>query len=202
MSYNPYAILGVSPNASDAEIKKAYYELAKKYHPDNCQKEALREIAAEKMKEINKAYDTIKAWREEGYQGTSQSSQSSSQGGVYHTVRVLLNENRLAEAERLLEGIPYNERGAEWLFLKGVLFMRMGRYMDALRMFESACREDPTNREYREALDSLRAATANMRSEGSYHTSTRGCSDCDICSGLVCADCCCECMGGDLIRCC
>ena len=201
MTYNPYEILGVSPNASDAEVKKAYYELAKKYHPDNCQNEELRELAAEKMKEVNKAYETIKQWREEGYGGSSRSEQTSG-GGIYYTVRSLLNENRLAEADRLLEGIPYNERGAEWLFLKGVMFMRMGRYMDALRMIESACREDPANREYREALDSLRMATANMRTEGSYRQGRSGCSDCDICSTLICADCCCECMGGDLIRCC
>ena len=201
MTYNPYDVLGVSPSASDEEIKRAYHDLARKYHPDNCQNDALKELAAEKMKEINRAYDTIKEWRQSGYQGEAKGDPAQNDP-FYRTVRQLLNENRLAEADRLLEGVPYNQRNAEWLFLKGVMFMRMGRFMDALTMIESASREDPNNREYREALNSLRQATDGMRRNGSYHDRQGGCSNCDLCSTLICADCCCECMGGDLIRCC
>lgn len=201
MSYNPYDVLGVSSQASDDEIKHAYHDLARKYHPDNCQSDELRALAAEKMKEINHAYDTIKQWRQSGYQGASQ---DNGQNSLYGTVRQLLNENRLGEADRLLESVPYNQRNAEWLFLKGVMFMRMGRFMDALTMLESACREDPNNREYSDALNSLRQASANMRQSGGYQgrSGGGGCSNCDLCSTLICADCCCECMGGDLIRCC
>ena len=201
MTYNPYDVLGVSPSASDEEIKRAYHDLARKYHPDNCQNDALKELAAEKMKEINRAYDTIKEWRQSGYQGDAKGD-TAQNDPFYRTVRQLLNENRLAEADRLLEGVPYNQRNAEWLFLKGVMFMRMGRFMDALTMIESASREDPNNREYREARNSLRQATNGMRQNGSYHDRQGGCSNCDLCSTLICADCCCECMGGDLIRCC
>ena len=54
---DPYSVLGVSPNASDEEIKKAYRELARKYHPDNYQNNPLADLAEEKMKEINEAYE-------------------------------------------------------------------------------------------------------------------------------------------------
>ena len=59
ISKDPYKILGVSPTASDAEIKSAYKELVKKYHPDQYQDNPLADVAEEKMSEINAAYDQI-----------------------------------------------------------------------------------------------------------------------------------------------
>ena len=56
---DPYKVLGVSPNASDDEIKAAYRQLAKKYHPDNYANNPLADLAEEKMREINEAYDMI-----------------------------------------------------------------------------------------------------------------------------------------------
>ena len=56
---DPYEVLGVPHGASDEEIKKAYRELARKYHPDNYANNPLADLAQEKMKEINEAYDTL-----------------------------------------------------------------------------------------------------------------------------------------------
>ena len=54
---DPYSVLGVSQNATDEEIKKAYREQARKYHPDNYANNPLSDLAEEKMQEINEAYD-------------------------------------------------------------------------------------------------------------------------------------------------
>ena len=56
---DPYKVLGVSPTATDEEVKTAYRELAKKYHPDNYANSPLADLASEKMKEVNEAYDQV-----------------------------------------------------------------------------------------------------------------------------------------------
>ena len=63
---DPYKVLGISSDATDAEVKKAYRALAKKYHPDNYVNNPLADLAAEKMKQINEAYDEIQKQRAAG----------------------------------------------------------------------------------------------------------------------------------------
>ena len=197
---DPYKVLGVSPDASDEEIKTAYRELAKKYHPDQYDQTPLSDFASEKMKEINEAYDQImddrKKERAGGYGGGYQ------QGGGYNDVRSLIMNNRIADAEQILNGVPTASRDAEWYFLKGTVLYKKGWLEEASNHFATACRMDPGNGEYRAAMNQMN----NQRSGayGGYNTAqpTRGCSGCDMCSSLICADCCCECMGGDLISCC
>ena len=111
---DPYAVLGVSPSASDDEIKRAYRELARKYHPDNYQNNPLADLAEAKMKEVNEAYDAIvKARTQGGYQsaggygGGYQRQQTNQNRGGYQNptliqVRQLIAQNNLAEAERIL----------------------------------------------------------------------------------------------------
>ena len=77
---DPYSVLGVKPDASDEEVNRAYRELARKYHPDNYQNNPLADLAEEKMKEINEAYDAITRMRSGGSSGGYQ-SQGSYQGG-------------------------------------------------------------------------------------------------------------------------
>ena len=201
---DPYRILGVSREASDEEIKRAYRELAKKYHPDKYKNSDLAELANEKMKEINAAYDQIQREREArggsafGGFGTGEYTGTSE---LYARIRRCINTDNIAEADRLLTGVPLSGRDAEWNFLRGCVEVKLRHYVDAQRYFDLACAMDPYNIEYRDARDRLRQQ-ANGYGGGYTTTTARGCSGCEICTGLMCSDCCCECMGGDLIRCC
>ncbi|MBC8571136.1 J domain-containing protein [Zongyangia hominis] len=207
---DPYKVLGVSPNATDEEIKSAYRELARKYHPDHYVNNPLGDLAAEKMKEINEAYDQIQASRKAGHQsGGYNTGYGAGYGGSgrFADVRQMIQRGRLGEAEEILEGTPTDTRDAEWYFLKGSVFYSRGWLDQAYSYFNRAVAMNPGNPEYRAALNQMgsqRATGYSQSAPGGYRTNQNagGCSSCDMCSGLICADCCCECMGGDLISCC
>lgn len=209
---DPYKVLGVSPSATDEEIKAAYRELAKKYHPDNYANTPLADFATEKMKEINEAYDTIVSQRRNGGNAGNPGAAGGYPGygyGGYRAnssfsdVRNLIMTGRFADAEQILNGVPMDGRNAEWYFLKGSVLYKRGWLEEASNHFSRACQMDPTNPEYRAAMNQI----LNQRNGryGGYNPNMQGaggCNSCDVCSSLICADCCCECMGGDLISCC
>lgn len=201
---DPYKVLGVSPDASDDDIKQAYRKLARKYHPDKYADSDLKDLADEKMKEINAAYEEIQKMRaskqssQNGY--SSQGSQGSQSGYNYSNIRRNINSGNVGAAEAELNSVDAGDRAAEWHYLMGCVYVKKGYYNDAQRMFDTACNMDPSNREYRQARENLRRGAANYGN--GYNASHGGCTVCDVCQGLICADCCCECMGGDLIRCC
>lgn len=210
MTTDPYKVLGVSPSATDEEIKEAYRKLAKKYHPDQYADSPLQELAGEKMKEINEAYDQITAQRKAG---GSRGRSSGGYGGGYNPVgngngsfrdvRSLINAGRITDAEQILNGVPAEKRDAEWYFLKGSVLYRRGWLEEAKDHFSRACQMDPGNGEYSAALNQAMSQGSGMY--GGYNPNMGmnrgGCDGCDVCSSLICADCCCECMGGDFIRC-
>lgn len=206
---DPYKTLGVSRDASDDDIKQAYRALARKYHPDKYRDSDLADVAEEKMKEINAAYDEIQRQRTSGsssgntYYDSSAGTGSGSYGGnsTYARIRVLINQGSILEAARLLAAVPVADRDAEWHFLQGCIQLRRGWTFDAQQSFDTACAMDPANLEYAQLRDQLRQRTQSF-GRPTTGTSQSSCSGCDLCTGLLCADCCCECMGGDLISCC
>jgi curved DNA-binding protein CbpA len=203
MTRDPYEVLGISPNATDDEVKNAYRALARKYHPDNYANNPLSDLAEEKMQEINDAYDAIVRLRKSGghQSGGRQGGYNSGYAGNsrHGDIRQMIHQNRIHDAEVLLDGIPSHARDAEWFFLKGSVLYKKGWLEEAYTHFETACRMEPGNMEYRQAYNQVSA----YRQTGGYRTrGGQGADACDICTTLYCADCCCECMGGDFIRCC
>lgn len=195
---DPYKILGVSPNATEEEIKNAYRALARKYQSDNYAGNPLSDIAAQKMCELDEAYDMVITMRRAGGTADNSSQYTNSQnsygGGDYQDVRMKISSGRIDDAEMILDGVPETQRLAEWNFLKGMVQYKRGWFEEAYKHFSAACRMEPTNREYRAALNQL-----NHQRSGGYRTQAGpdGCTACDCCTSLMCADCCCECFGGN-----
>lgn len=205
---DPYKVLGVDPSASDEEIKKAYRDLARKYHPDRYTSNPdMAELANEKMKEINTAYDEICDRRAKGNNGTNNSSygsygynsygyngnpNSSSQDPRYAQIRQKINQGDIISAEQDLLSVDQNNRNAEWHFLYGCILIRKGNYVDAQRHIDTACNLDPTNSEYLNAREQLRSRFSSQRY--SYQNQNH-CSVCEICQALICADCLCDLFG-------
>lgn len=189
---DPYSVLGVSQDASDEEVKKAYRELARKYHPDNYANNPLADLAEEKMKEINEAYDTITKQRSGGYSGSSGSyggyrqSYSSASDPAYARVRNLINGGDLAGAEQLLYQV--NNRGGEWYFLSGSIAYRKGWMDEAMQNYARAVQMEPNNMEYRQALAVMQRGSAGGYRPAGY---SGGVDALDCCTTMMCLNCLC-----------
>lgn len=189
---DPYSVLGVSQNASDDEVKKAYRELARKYHPDNYQNNPLADLAEEKMKEINEAYDTITKQRSGGYSGSSERSYGGSYGGyqqsyasanpAYARVRNLINAGDLNQAEQVLYEV--DRKDGEWYFLSGSIAYRKGWLDEAMQNYTRAVQMEPNNMEYRQALNLTQRGSA-----GGYRPAGYSSAGCDPCTAYLCCSC-------------
>ena len=136
MNKDPYSVLGVSRDATEEQIKAAYRELARKYHPDNYSDNPLSDLAEDKMSEINEAYDAIMQERRAGKSASGTGTGGASYRGStqYADVRSLINSNRIEEALELLDGVPPASRNAEWYFLNGsVLYRQTGLFENTVQ---------------------------------------------------------------------
>ena len=181
MMDDPYKVLGLSPNASDEEVKRAYRNLAKKYHPD---KNPGDEAAARKMQEINAAYEQIKnpdkaSSRGSGYGGQrtydpfggfggyyqqkSQSTGDQYQQGAIKYIRF----GRYQEAINILENCT--ERNARWYYLSAIAHDGLGNQVTALEHIRKAVSMEPDNQEYIRALNRIEYGTGGYRQQaGNY----------------------------------
>ncbi len=218
MVQDPYKVLGVAPDASDEEIKKAYRDLTKKYHPDLNPGD---EEAARKMNDINTAYDQIKngnvqaagayqqsygpagGWQQ--YGGTGWSDWSGAQArqterSEYTAARNFIRNGMYREALNALSGVPAAERDAKWYYFSAGANMYLGKKVAALEHARRAVEMDPSNAEYRLLLEQLQSGGNFYENySGGYARSINlnpiwlGLCAASLCSGgrFMCCPCCC-----------
>ncbi|MGN1014201.1 MAG: DnaJ domain-containing protein [Butyricicoccus sp.] len=206
---DPYKVLGISSNATDDEVKKAYRELARKYHPDNYIDNPLADLAQEKMQQVNDAYDTIMKERKNGgsssgaYQQGSYQNTSTYQGGygyagnsyqgananIYNQVRNAINVGNVSMAEELLNRA--SERDAEWHYLRSNVCYRKGWFDEAMQEINQACAMDPNNFSYQR----MKQMISQSSQYGGYRPN-QNTDGMDCCTQALCLSCLCDCMGG------
>lgn len=218
MTKNPYDVLGVSQNASDDDIKRAYRDLTRKYHPDANVNNPLADLAEEKFKEVQEAYDAIMKEREQGggnsgsygygygsggggYQQSS-GSDTGQQDVEMQAVYNFINSRRFYDAINLLNRMP--ERNPRWYYLSAAANAGAGNNVLAKEHAAQAVNMEPNNPEYRQLLNQLdwnNQRYQNSPYGGGYGNRNSPCGTGNLCCDLWLADTLCECMGGDICSC-
>ncbi len=153
---NPYEVLGVSPKASDEEIKKAYRSLSRKYHPDANVNNPHKEQAEERFKQVQQAYDQIMKEKQQGYSyGGSRAYGDYSSGRGNDSIELQAAANYIAnrhfaEALNVLNSVSPSERGARWYYYSAMANVAVGNNVTAKEQIEKAVALEPSNMEYRQ----------------------------------------------------
>ena len=218
MQKDPFIVLGLDKNnANQQDVRDSYERLKTKYSQERFLEGDAGRHAAVKLDELETAYrDAMNALAEQ--------STISSFGSVYGEVEKLLKEGNLSEAQAKLDMIT--SRDAEWHYLQSAIYYKRDWKNDSKKQLEIAISLAPDNAKYKTALEKLNIVMNGAQRQnnsydgsgnayngaphgGSYQRSygadpyyERRRTSMDCCQSLICADCCCECMGGDLIRCC
>lgn len=217
MQKNPYLILELEQGATKEEVQEAYKRLKAKYSNLRFEEGEVGANAAKMMNKLDQAY-------EDCLMDIENRESTEKFGNQYGEVSSLIKEKKYDEAQDILDKCEV--RDAEWHYMEAQIFYKRQWHSDAKAQLEIACDLDPENEKYKSTLNRLKKVM--NRSEDSFidddakentkknhtragytnpqdfETGRAENSDacCNACSTLLCADCCCECMGGDLIPCC
>ncbi len=201
---NPYEVLGVSRNASLDEIKKAYRELSRKYHPDSYVGNPLSSLAEEKFEQVQEAYDAIMKEKNGDYNYASNynnNGYNNGDSGEMAEVYNLLGRRSYSQALRLLDSMP--NRNAKWYYYSAIAQVGLGNNLRGMEYARMAVSMEPNNIEYQNLVNRL-SFQGNRYGEvrNVYRGGRSGFDDAsDLCCKLWLADSLCECMGGDLCSC-
>lgn len=213
MPNDPFVILGISKDSSQSEILEAYKEKRAYYQEHVFDEGESGAQAARMLGQLDEAY-------QQAMEISHESATVSGEGdSSLEAVRNAIRNKDVEAAQRALDEISY--RGAEWHYYQSIVFYEKNWLNDSKKQLELAIEMDPSNTKYTRALDNLKKKIDGSRpydkqgSQGVYgksdqasnrtysqHDSDVADGICTTCQALWCADCCCECMGGDLIRCC
>lgn len=207
---NPYQVLGVSPSASDEEIKKAYRNLSRRYHPDANINNPNRAQAEEKFKEVQQAYDQIMKEKQQGsygssygnaggygyYSGGRTSYQREEESTQMRAAWNYIVNRHFAEALHVLNDIPFGERSARWYYYSAVANQGAGNNIRAMEDAKRAVEMEPSNMEYRQFLQHLEYGGTWYTNMGSnydrpYASAGNWCLSM-LCLNMFCNCCCCR----------
>ena len=220
---NPYDVLGVHRSASDDEIKKAYRQLSRKYHPDANVNNPNKEAAEEKFKEIQQAYQQIMHDREQGfdsYTDYGSAGGSGSYGGFggfggfggsagagsgagssysqtdvhMQAVRNFISSRHYAEALRVLNEME--ERTARWFYFSALANAGEGNNLVAKEHAVTASEMEPDNLQYRQLAASLENGGAWYRDMGEMYGNPLQTTGSDWCTRICVANLLCNCLCG------
>lgn len=211
MITDPYKVLGVSRDASEEEIKKAYRNLSRRYHPDANINNPNKDQAEEKFKELQQAYEQIMKERELGVTGEyggfgsywSGQAQQGAQGMDEDTVHLsaaanYINSGHYKEAWNVLSGIA--NRDSRWYYYSAIANYNLGNNVNALDYAKRAAAMEPGNIQYQMLLSQMEGGNSWYGQRGQrYGSPYRGSGDC--CTQLCLLNLCCNCCGGGICCC-
>ncbi len=222
MQKNPFMILGVTESVTENELYDAYKTARKQWEDKRFKPGEEGAYACERLDEIEDAFrdarDILRDKTEVKAESVKAEVIEPTDASEYIEVERLLKEKKFEEAGTLLDNIKI--RDGRWHYLQSVLCVGENRLQDAYKHLQTATVIEPENTTYTEALKRMQEKVGGPQTQGFYayrddngydnrrsyrdddYRPNRGMSPCDCCQGLICADCCCECMGGDLISCC